>query len=85
LSVTASRYHMGSPIEVAATGKPVILLLMTTQPLDVSWASDQIPAIMDCFFGGTEMGNAVADRYLEMPWFGIETIKKVRVRCLDWG
>ena len=39
LSVTASRYHMGSPIEVTATGKPVILFLMTKQPLDLSWAS----------------------------------------------
>ena len=47
--------------KVVSTGKPVVLLLMTTRPLDLSWASDHVPAIMDCFFGGTETGNAVAD------------------------
>ena len=46
---------------VAATGKPVVLLLMTTRPLDLAWASEHIPAIMQCWFGGTEMGNGVAD------------------------
>ena len=46
---------------VVATGKPVVLLLMTTRPLDLSWASDHVAAIMDCFFGGTEMGNSIAD------------------------
>jgi len=47
--------------QVAALGKPVVLLLFTTRPLDLSWASEHIPAIMDCYFGGTEAGNAVAD------------------------
>ena len=46
---------------VQALGKPVVLLLFTTRPLDISWASEHIPAIMDCYFGGTEAGNAVAD------------------------
>jgi beta-glucosidase len=64
----ASRSSLALPGEqqqllekIVATGKPVVLLLMTTRPLDLSWASDNVPAIMDCFFGGTEMGNAVAD------------------------
>ncbi|MGC1295113.1 MAG: beta-glucosidase BglX [Alloacidobacterium sp.] len=47
--------------KVQAFGKPVVLLLFSTRPLDLSWASDHIPAIMDCYFGGTETGNAVAD------------------------
>jgi beta-glucosidase len=42
-------------------GKPVVLLLFSTRPLDISWASENVPAIMDCYFGGTEAGNAVAD------------------------
>jgi len=46
---------------VQALGKPVVLLLFSTRPLDLSWASEHIPAIMDCYFGGTETGNAVAD------------------------
>ena len=47
--------------KVQALGKPVVLLLFSTRPLDLSWASEHIPAIMDCYFGGTETGNAVAD------------------------
>jgi beta-glucosidase len=47
--------------KIQATGKPVVLLLFSTRPLDLSWASEHVPAIMDCYFGGTETGNAVAD------------------------
>ena len=47
--------------EIQALGKPVVLLLFSTRPLDLSWASEHIPAIMDCYFGGTETGDAVAD------------------------
>jgi beta-glucosidase len=46
---------------VQAMGKPVVLLLFSTRPLDISWASEHVPAIIDCYFGGTETGNAVAD------------------------
>ena len=47
--------------KIQALGKPIVLLLFSTRPLDLSWASEHIPAIMDCYFGGTETGNAVAD------------------------
>ena len=47
--------------QIQALGKPIVLLLFSTRPLDLSWASEHIPAIMDCYFGGTEAGNAVAD------------------------
>jgi beta-glucosidase len=47
--------------QIQALGKPIVLLLFSTRPLDLSWASEHIPAIMDCYFGGTETGNAVAD------------------------
>jgi beta-glucosidase len=46
---------------IQALGKPVVLLLFSTRPLDLSWASEHIPSIMDCYFGGTETGNAIAD------------------------
>ena len=46
---------------VESLGKPVVLLLFSTRPLDISWASEHVPAIMDCYFGGTETGDAVAD------------------------
>lgn len=47
--------------QIQSLGKPVVLLLFSTRPLDISWASEHVPAIMDCYFGGTETGNAVAD------------------------
>jgi beta-glucosidase len=47
--------------KIQSMGKPVVLLLFSTRPLDISWASEHVPAIMDCYFGGTETGNAVAD------------------------
>src|ERR1700692_2491634 len=47
--------------KIQMLGKPVVLLLFSTRPLDLSWASEHIPAIMDCYFGGTEAGNAIAD------------------------
>lgn len=47
--------------QIQALGKPVVLLLFSTRPLDISWASEHVRAIMDCYFGGTESGNAVAD------------------------
>src|ERR1700722_5078922 len=47
--------------QIQSLGKPVVLLLFSTRPLDISWASEHIPAIMDCYFRGTETGNAVAD------------------------
>jgi len=50
--------------KIQALGKPIVLLLFSTRPLDLSWASEHIPAIMDCYFGGTETGNAVADLLL---------------------
>jgi beta-glucosidase len=44
-----------------ATGKPVVLLLFTGRPLDLSWESKNVPAILNVWFGGTQTGNAIAD------------------------
>jgi len=46
---------------VAATGKPVILLMINGRPLNITWASTHIPAILEAWFPGTQGGNAVAD------------------------
>jgi beta-glucosidase len=46
---------------VAATGKPVVLLLMSARPLELRWASTHVAAIMDIWFPGTEGGAAVAN------------------------
>ena len=44
-----------------ATGKPIVLVLMNGRPLDITWASEHVPAILDVWYPGTEGGNAVAD------------------------
>jgi len=46
---------------VASTGKPVVLVLENGRPLDIRWASEHVPAILESWYSGTEGGNAVAD------------------------
>ena len=44
-----------------ATGKPVVLLLLNGRPLDITWASQHVPAVLEAWYPGTEGGNAVAN------------------------
>jgi beta-glucosidase len=46
---------------VQGTGVPVVLLVMAARPLDMRWAIDQVPAILDIWYPGTKGGAAVAD------------------------
>jgi beta-glucosidase len=46
---------------VVASGKPVVLVLENGRPLDIRWASEHVPAILEAWYPGTEGGNAVAD------------------------
>jgi beta-glucosidase len=43
------------------TGKPVVLVLFTGRPLAIKWESENVPAILNVWFGGSEAGYAVAD------------------------
>lgn len=43
------------------TGKPLVLVLFTGRPLDLSWEDKNVPAILNVWFGGTETGRAIAD------------------------
>ncbi len=43
------------------TGKPVVLVLFTGRPLTMKWESENVPAILNVWFGGSEAGYAVAD------------------------
>ncbi len=43
------------------TGKPVVLVLFTGRPLVLNWEKENVPAILNVWFGGSEAGNAIAD------------------------
>ena len=47
--------------EVAALGKPVVLVLLNGSALAVNWANDHVPAILDAWYPGEEGGTAIAD------------------------
>lgn len=43
------------------TGKPVVLLLFTGRPLALRWEHENVPAILNVWFAGSEAGYAIAD------------------------
>ncbi len=46
---------------VTATGKPVVLVLLSGRPLNLVWASARVPAILEAWHPGQEGGNGIAD------------------------
>lgn len=46
---------------MVATAKPVIVLLFNGRPLSVNYVSQNVPAILECWYLGQETGHAVAD------------------------
>jgi beta-glucosidase len=46
---------------VAATGRPIVLLVFSGRPLVLDWAAKHVPAILETWFPGTEAGNAIAN------------------------
>jgi len=46
---------------LTATGKPIVLVLMNSRPLTLTWEDENVPAILETWFAGTEAGNAIAD------------------------
>jgi beta-glucosidase len=46
---------------VVATGKPVVLVLLNGSALAVSWAADNVPAILEAWYPGQAAGTAIAD------------------------
>ncbi len=47
--------------EIYETGTPVVMILMAGRPLQITWANDNIPAIVNAWFLGTQTGNAIAE------------------------
>ena len=49
---------------LVATGKPVVLVLFNGRPLTLTWENENVPAILDVWFAGSEAGDAIADALL---------------------
>ncbi|MGH7446840.1 MAG: glycoside hydrolase family 3 C-terminal domain-containing protein, partial [Longimicrobiales bacterium] len=46
---------------VHATGTPVVVVLMNGRPLSIPWLDEHVPAILEAWYLGVQMGPAVAD------------------------
>lgn len=46
---------------LVATGKPVVLLNFAGRPTVLKWESENVPAIMNVWFGGSETPDAICD------------------------
>lgn len=47
--------------QLVKTGKPVVLLNFSGRPTVMKWESENVPAIMNVWFAGSETGDAVCD------------------------
>jgi beta-glucosidase len=43
------------------TGKPVVVLLFNGRPISINYVSQNVPAILECWYLGQETGHAVAE------------------------
>ncbi|WP_338446255.1 beta-glucosidase BglX [Pelagerythrobacter marensis] len=46
---------------LVATGKPVVLVLLSGRPNSIAWADENVPAILHAWYPGTQGGHAIAD------------------------
>lgn len=46
---------------LVASGKPVVLVLLSGRPNSITWPQDNVPAILHAWYPGTMGGHAVAD------------------------
>lgn len=47
--------------QLVATGKPVVLVMLSGRPNTIGWAQENVPAILHAWYPGTMGGHAVAD------------------------
>lgn len=47
--------------ELVATGKPVVLLNFAGRPTVLTWENENVPAILNVWFGGSEAADAIVD------------------------
>ena len=53
--------ELARAVFAAAAGKPIVAVLMNGRPLSITGLDETVPAILETWFLGLEMGHAVAD------------------------
>ena len=46
---------------VFAANKKVVVVLMSGRPMTLGWTGENVPAILEAWFGGSQAGHAIAD------------------------
>ena len=59
LGFTGAQQHLLEA--VVATGKPVVLIVLAGRPLEIKWAANHVPAIIEAWSPGFEGGHALTD------------------------
>jgi len=47
--------------KITALGKPTVLVLLNGSAVSINWENENIPAIIESWYGGEEAGDAIAD------------------------
>ncbi len=47
--------------KIAKLNKPIVLVLLNGSALSINWEKENIPAIVEAWYGGEQAGNAIAD------------------------
>ena len=82
----ASRAHLGLPgnqqqllQRLAATGKPVLLIIFSGRPLALTWAAEHLPAMVQAWYPGVQAGPAlVRTLFGEVDFSGKLTVSMPR-------
>lgn len=61
LDLPGAQRELVSAVRAAAGRTPLAVVLMNGRPLALQWMHDSVPAILESWYGGVEMGSAVAD------------------------
>jgi len=46
---------------VYKVNKNIIIVLMNGRPMDITWAANHVPSVLECWHLGSQAGNAIAD------------------------
>ncbi len=61
LELPLAQLRLAQRVRAAASGKPLVVLLMNGRPLAIPWVADSMPAIVESWYLGSAHGDAVAD------------------------